>query len=403
MPVKKIPTSDVQIGMFISSLDRPWSETPFLFQGFAVREQDEIARLIEYTKHVYIMVADEEIELHGLPSSHVSTLPSSERLSGDRYRITLDTQHAIEAAKESHDRISLLITDIETIVEQGSCLDPGELEEPIAIMVESVVSNPDAYIWLTRIRNFDSYLYKDAMSASVWATALGRELGLAKNSLRLLATGTLLMDVGKMALPAALLNKTTHLRSDEWDIIKRHVQHGLDTLAAYAEVAPAVLEIVQTHHERIDGSGYPHGLRGNQIPLMGQIAGVVDFYTSVTMPRPYAPAVSPTMALRMLYQQKGRYFDADLVENMIQVASTYPTGSLVELSSGEIALVTSQNPGLRLKPNLVLLLDPHKRPYDAYPIVSLANYDQGPNQEPVHIVKTLADGQYGLKIEELQL
>jgi HD-GYP domain-containing protein (c-di-GMP phosphodiesterase class II) len=389
--------------MFVSSLDRPWSETPFLFQGFEVHGQKDIDALLHHTQHVFIMVPDEEIELHQLPSGPMTTMPGAELLYQEKYRTTRDAEQATEEAKTSHETISHLITEVEGIVEQGSCLQPEEVEKPISIMVDSVTQNPDAYIWLTRIRSFDSYLYKDALSASVWATALGRELGLVKKELNKLATGALLMDIGKTTLPVELLHKTTRLSQDDWELMKTHVQAGVDILAAYTDSMPEVLDMARTHHERIDGSGYPAGLRGAQIPLFGQIAGIVDFYAAVTMPRPYAKAISPSMALQMLYEQKGVYFDEALVESFIQVLSTYPTGALVELSSGEIAVVTSQTPGLRLKPNLVLLLDPQKQPYESYPIVSLANYTYGPEDKPVNIVRTLPDGQYGLNVENLDL
>jgi HD-GYP domain-containing protein (c-di-GMP phosphodiesterase class II) len=403
MPVKKIPTADVRIGMFVSSLDRPWSETTFLFQGFEVRDQEDIEALLRYTQHVYIMVPDEEIELRQLPSGPVRTMPGAELLHQEKYTITMDAEQAVEEARDSHEQVSRLVNEIETVVEQGSGLAPEDIGKPIEIMVNSVTGNPDAYIWLTRIRNFDSYVYKDALGASVWATALGRELGLAKKELQKLATGTLLMDIGKMSLPVELLHKKTRLTHDEWKLMKTHVQHGLDILESCGACEPEILDIVRTHHERIDGSGYPAGLRGVDIPLFGQIAGIVDFYAAVTMPRPYAKSISPSMALQLLYDQKGIYFDRELVENFIQVLSTYPTGSLVELSSGEIAVVTSQNPGLRLKPNLVLLLNPDKRPYDAYPMVSLAHYTYGPEEQPVHVVRTLPDGEFGLNVEELAL
>ena len=146
-----------------------------------------------------------------------------------------------------------------------------------------------------------------------------------------------------------------------------------------------------------------HTLRGNGIPLLGQIAGIIDFYVSVTSPRPYARAVSPSNATYMLYQQQGRYFSDLLVRSLIQALSTYPTGSLIELSSGEVGVVVSQNPGLRLKPNVVLLLDPDKSPYGSYPLINLANYTQENASSAVNIKKALADGEYGILIEELAL
>jgi HD-GYP domain-containing protein (c-di-GMP phosphodiesterase class II) len=291
--------------------------------------------------------------------------------------------------------------EIEDALREDKELDLQTITNSIEFMVDSIERNPDAYIWLTRIKKFDSHIYKDSLSASVWATTLGRELGLERDKLNTLAMGTLFMDIGKTALPVALLNNTDRLTDDEWALMKSHVEHGVNILSENSDTPAEVLDIIRTHHERLDGSGYPSALRGNEIPFMGQIAGIIDFYVSVTSPRPYARAVSPSNATYMLYQQQGRYFSDLLVRSLIQALSTYPTGSLIELSSGEIGVVVSQNPGLRLKPNVVLLLDPDKSPYGSYPLINLADYTPQHAGNQVNIKKALADGEYGIRIEEL--
>jgi len=405
MPVTKIPSTEVKPGMFIANLDRPWSETPFLFQGFEVREQKEIEDLIRLTQHVYIMIPDEEIELQRLSSSPAPAPRArmSEVLNRKAYEITVSAEEEVKVVRQSHETISRLITEVESIVRSGSEIAFEVIDEPVEIMVDSVVKNPDAYIWLTRIKKFDSYVYADSLNSSVWAAALGRQLGMEKRDLQTLATGALLMDVGKLALPVELLHKKTRLTHSEWEQIKSHVEHGVRILEDTPGTPSGVLDMVRTHHERFNGNGYPDGLAGSGIPLFGQIAGIIDFYVSVTTPRPYAKAVAPSKGLQMLYQQKGTFFDEMLIDNFIQVLSTYPTGSLVELSSGEVAIVVSQNTGLRLKPNVVLLLDGEKKPYGSYPIARLSDYTYGPEEQPVHIVKTLPAGAYGLEVEELSL
>jgi HD-GYP domain-containing protein (c-di-GMP phosphodiesterase class II) len=401
MAVKKIRSGDVEIGMFISSLDRPWLETPFLFQGFTVRDSKEIETLQSLCRDVYIMMPDEEIELSG-GSNRTSIGPEYAELVGRKqYQVTQPPEEALREARPSHEKISCLVQDIEKALREDQEVDVQLIKRSVDVMVDSIERNPDAYIWLTRIKKYDSYIYKDSLSASVWATTLGRELGLEREKLNALATGVMFMDIGKTALPASLLSKVGRLSDDEWELMKSHVQLGIDILSDSWDVSPDVLEIVRTHHERVDGSGYPGNLSGNRIPLLGQIAGVVDFYTAVTSTRPYAKAVSPSTATYMLYQQQGRLFSEQIVQKFIYSLSTYPTGSLVELSSGEVALVISQNPGLRLKPNVVLLLDPDKRSYGSYPVINLADPTHGHLGNPLTIKTTLADGEYGIRMEEL--
>jgi HD-GYP domain-containing protein (c-di-GMP phosphodiesterase class II) len=401
MPVKKISTAELEVGMFVSSLDRPWSETPFLFQGFPVREEREIEELKQVCRHVYIMVPDEEIEISGAVPQRRTEAAYSHLIGRKRYEVTSSAREELRKVRSSHEQMYHLMVEIENTLKEDREIDLSIINNSIEYMVDSIERNPDAFILLTRIKKYDSVVYKDALSTSVWATTLGRELGLERDKLSALAMGTLFMDIGKTALPAKLLNKTERLSDDEWALMKSHVEHGVRILSENADTPADVLDIVRTHHERLDGSGYPAAMRGQEIPLMGQIAGIVDFYVSVTSARPYARAVSPSNATYMLCQQQGRYFSELLVRSLIQALSTYPTGSLIELSSGEVAVVVSQNPGLRLKPNVVLLLDPDKTPYGSYPIVNLADYSNGPIGQPVTIRKALADGEYGIRVEEL--
>lgn len=403
MPTEKISTDEVEIGMYVTRLDRPWSETPFLFQGFPVREQEEIDQLKNLCRHVYIMVPDEEIEISALPKAETIDPVSKGMIGQKRYKTTVSAREEVKAMRASHDELVGVLSEIESMLRDGEGLNLSRAHKSIGVMIESIQRNPDAFIWLNRIREFDSYIYRDALNSSVLATTLGRELGLNKEILNDLATGALVMDIGKTALPAELLQKPGRLTDDEWAIMKTHVEHGVRILTETTDVSANVLGIVRTHHERLDGSGYPSVLKGDSIPVLGQIAGIVDFYVSVTTPRPYAKTVSPSQASSMLYQQQGLYFSETLVKHFIQAISTYPTGSLAELSNGEVGVVISQNPGVRLRPNVVLLLDPDKKPYNSYTIVSLVDYKSGKGGEPVTISRTLTDGSYGIDVEELSL
>jgi HD-GYP domain-containing protein (c-di-GMP phosphodiesterase class II) len=401
MPVIQIPTSDIKIGMYVASLDRPWSETPFQFQGFEIHSQNDIEKLRSLSKNVYIMVPDEEIEVTRLSSDHTETMPASAILHKVTYSDTVPVGEEIRKVRQSHETISRLITEIESRVQANIPLRMQLIEQQVHLLVDSVINNPDAYLWLTRIRKFDSFLYKDSLTTAVWGAALGRQLGLPKQDMHNLAMGCIFMDVGKLALPSELLHKHARLEHDEWELMKTHVRRGLSILEADPYCTTDILDILRTHHERLDGSGYPSGLHGSQIPLLGQIAGIVDFYVSVTMPRPFAEPISPSKAEQMLYEQKGRYFDETLVEYFIQTLSTYPTGSLVELSTGEIGIVIAQNAGLRLKPDVVLLLNAEKKPYSTRTAVSLASYRK--DDLPVTIARSLKYGEYGLAAEERKL
>jgi len=399
MPVNKISSSDVELGMYVAKLDRPWSETPFLFQGFEVKTEDEITELQRQSNDVYIMVPDEIIDIKKPVSSQDSSIHSSGILHKISYENKVAAEKEIIAVRRAHENIALLVTEIESLIKNEELFRIDNIEKPVEAMVSSIVSNPDAYLWLTRIRKFDSFIYKDSLSCAVWATALGRKMGMEEKDLKTLATGCMLMDVGKLMLPEELLHKQDRLENDEWSQIKSHVELGLSILEAEQSSTPEILDIVRTHHERLDGSGYPNGLHGNQIPLFGQIAGIVDFYVAVTMPRPFAKVLSPSQAEQMLFEQKDKYFNEILVDYFIQTLSAYPTGSLVELNTGEVAIVMAQNDNLHLKPDVVLLLNKDKQPALVNTIIRLATYCR--DDQPVVISRTLKDGDYGINIDEI--
>lgn len=402
MPIKTIAASELQIGMYVSSLDRPWTETPFMFQGFEVKNQQDIEDLCQHARQVHVIIPDEEIELGGTrgysPEAHEEL---SANLHQTDYGDPVPIEKELQLARASSEVFNRLFKEIESLAGSGKTLPYQLFEQPARNLVESVTRNPDAYIWLTRLRKFDSFLYRDSLSSAVWAAALGRKIGLTESALQNLAVGAMLMDIGKMRLPAELLHKQDRLTDNEWSLMKTHVDLGLNLLESSGDYPQDVLNIIRTHHERLNGCGYPNGLEGSQIPLFGQIAGIVDQYVAVTSPRPFSSVISPSQAEQMLYKQRGVLFDEMLVEYFIQTLSTYPTGSLVELSSGEIGVVKAQKPGHHLRPDVILLLDAEKQPYGSFTLINLDNYHI--DNQPVRITKTLADGEYGINIEELSL
>lgn len=401
MAIKRITADELEIGMYVSRLDRPWRETPFLFQGFHIAEAAEIKEIKEQTRYVYILVPDEEIE--------VGSMPQAAAADPGRYdekharRASTQMEQELPVARKSHAEIAGLVEEIETALESKEELDMPRIRHTISYMVKSIQRNPDAYIWLTRIKRYSSYAYNHSLSASVWATAFGRQMELDQNTLNDIAVGALLMDVGLTNVPNEILQKTSRLTHDEWEVVKLHVRDGMDMLQGTPGITPEIMQLIASHHERLDGSGYPRGLRGGAIPLLGQMAGVVDFYTAITMPRPYMKAVSPSAALQLLYKQRDKYFSEKLVNGFIQTLSTYPTGSLVELNTGEVGIVSSQNPGWLLRPKIILLLDPDKQPYGSYPVLNLLEELTDQRGQPLYVVRSLAEGEYNIDIDQISL
>lgn len=403
MPVKRINAENLEIGMYVSRLDRPWRETPFLFQGFHIAEKHEIEEIKKQAEHVYILVPDEEIEVGAAQHPGVAeTEPGqyNEKYAGHR---SVQMEEELPAARESHKQITGLVEEIETALQSKEELDIPRVKHTISYMVRSIERNPDAYIWLTRIKRYNTYAYNHSLSASVWATAFGRQMELDEESLNDIALGTLLMDVGLTRIPNEILQKPSRLTHEEWETVKTHVRHSMDMLSGTPGISPNILHLVATHHERLDGSGYPRGLQGKNIPVIGQMAGIVDFYTAITLPRSFMKPVSPSAALQLLYKQRDKYFSDKLVNGFIQTLSTYPTGSLVELNTGEVGIVTAQNPGWLLRPKIILLLGSDKNPYGSYPVVNLLEELSDQRGQPMYIVRSVAEGEYDISIDNISV
>ena len=190
--------------------------------------------------------------------------------------------------------------------------------------------------------------------------SFGRFLSLPREQIDLLGMLGLLQDVGKLRLPTELLSKKTVLNDAEREICKSHVAHSVAILKATSGLPPGLPALAALHHERLDGSGYPNGLKGPQIGLFGSMAGLIDSFDALTEPRPYGQTMAPAAALRVFYDERDKKFDGPLVEQFIQCIGTYPVGAVVELHSGEIAIVIARNPRLKLFPRVMVVLDIHR-------------------------------------------
>jgi len=210
----------------------------------------------------------------------------------------------------------------------------------------------------------------------------------------------LLLDIGKIRLPREILLKQGPLTSGEFETVKAHVAHSLDILDETPNWHPDVLEGIEHHHERMNGSGYPRGLKEEQISFFGRMAGIADCFAALTKPRPYAPAVSSYEALRSLSGWTPDFFHEPMVEQFVQAIGVFPVGSMIELSTGEVAVVVSHNKLRRLKPRVLLLTGPDKT-VSTYPTMVDLLYDPKlGGEEAAYILRGLPAGAYGLDARE---
>jgi HD-GYP domain-containing protein (c-di-GMP phosphodiesterase class II) len=258
-------------------------------------------------------------------------------------------------------------------------------------------------IWLVRLKQEDRYTYQHPLGAAIWAVALGRQLGLPKTDLRTLAIGGLLFDIGKLGVDPELLQTTRQLSDAEFQQVRNHVKLGVEMIQGSTLMNTDVIDMITYHHERHDGSGYPKGLRGDDIPVFARIAAIVDCYDAITSHRGYASAIAPSTAIKMLYEWKDIDFQGELVEEFIQAVGVYPAGTLVELSNREVGVVMAAYRESRLRPRLLVLLDADKKPLDQPRTLDLKHVTKAPDGSPLEIRSSLEPGAHDIDMARIPI
>lgn len=404
---KQIRTEDIAIGMYVHELDRPWIETSFLFQGFTINTPEDIKKLKECCEFVYI-IEEQQLEKPALarPTETPPKKPQAvEGLPSIRieYEDKVGVEKELGIAREAHQSLTKEIYGLIDSIRIGHKLSAKEVTRAVDQMVDSIIRNPDAFFWLTKLKKVDTYAYNHAVDSSALAVAFGRHLGFGKEELSDLAIGVLLCDIGNTRLPRNLLRKPGRLSPSDRETVRQHVLHSVEILESTNGISDASIEIAYTHHERYNGSGYPRGLKGNEIPIGGRIAAIVDYYDAITSDRPYKPALSPHLAIRKLYERRNTDFQEELVEQFIQTLGIYPTGSLIELSTGEVGIVLSQNRLRALRPKVMLILDKEKIAYGIFPILDLITEPTDEDGNPVEILKAVEPNTYGIDPKDYYL
>jgi HD-GYP domain-containing protein (c-di-GMP phosphodiesterase class II) len=277
------------------------------------------------------------------------------------------------------------------------------IDAAVGSMVESMLDNPDALMWIARLREEDINTYNHGVQVALYLVALGRHLGLPKEELAHLGQIGMLADIGKMKLPRALLDKPGMLSPEEFEQVKEHVGFALQVLSEGPALPPEVTMAIAHHHERIDGSGYPAGLKGKEICLYGKMTAIADSFAALITPRAYANAWAPQEALMNLYEWSGTSFHEPMVEQFVQAIGVFPVGSMIELSTGEIGVVVAHNRIRRLEPKVLILSNTDKSPL-AQP-VERDLYKEGKvkGAKSLRITRGLPAGAFGFKLRDYYL
>jgi HD-GYP domain-containing protein (c-di-GMP phosphodiesterase class II) len=393
---EKIPCCDLTVGMYIQELDRPWLDTPFMFQGFYIRNVEEIQTLQGYCEYVFINRSQEDIDpglIHTTIEKELSTTSRVKAIAiktgSDRYIDTVVVEKELETAKKIYAESSKAIENIFSTAHSDGTVNLDDASETTSNIVDSVLRNPDAFMLLQRMKNKDRYKYTHAINCCALAATFCRHMGFSKAEMQDISMGALLLDIGITKLPDSMIDMKGTLNPLAMKLVRNHVSFGLEMLDKTPDLPPTVRDILLTHHERINGKGYPNALKGEQIPVCGRIAAIVDCYDAMISTRPYKERITPTEAVCTMYNWRNTDFHEDLMEQFIQCIGAYPTGSLVELNSGQLGIVMSQNRLRRLFPKVLLILNADRIRYEHPTTVDLWEYTQKTKDTVLEIKKVI--------------
>jgi cyclic di-GMP phosphodiesterase len=388
MRLVELPAMHLKPGMFVAELDRPWLDTPFSVQGFVIRDDDDVVFVAKHVDHVFV-----DADYHG---SNV-VLPMASKAAPRREKLELKADFA--QAKITFASTSETLDSVFSSLQSGLETDMNEVKKAVRPLIESVFNNTDAVAALARLKDTGVYRFNHSIAVSIWAAIMGRHIGLPRDDLEKLVTGCAMSDIGMTQLPAELFNHSDELSEEQSQQIREHTRLGAELVTKSKHLDFEVLMIIESHHERHDGSGYPKGLAGNDIPLLARIAGLVDTYDAMISSRPHAAGRCSFDAIQELLDCKNQLFQGALVEQFIQAIGLFPVSSLVELNSGEVAIVVSQNEARRLKPEILIVLDEQKSRLASPTMVNLRD-SVLTGDEARWIVRELPAGAYGLNSQE---
>jgi putative nucleotidyltransferase with HDIG domain len=347
--LKKISVDQLTVGMHLKEFCGSWMEHPFWRNGFVISDPKDIQTILASSiKEVWI---DSSKGVDVAAGGVVVTEVESEAQVEAEMREAANVQRAIapvsiavemERAQKICAQSKRAVMHMFQEARMGNAVDAGGAKQMVEEISDSVSRNPGALISLARLKTADDYTYMHSVAVCAMMVALARQMGLDEEQTRLAGLAGLMHDLGKAAMPMDVLNKPGKLTDAEFSVIKTHPVEGYRLLQSGKEVDAVVLDVCLHHHEKTDGSGYPKGLKADEISLFAKMGAVCDVYDAITSNRPYKLGWDPAESLRKMAEWANGHFDGKVFQAFVKSLGIYPIGSLVKLSSGRLGVVVDQ-------------------------------------------------------------
>ncbi|MFW8651808.1 HD-GYP domain-containing protein [Vibrio diabolicus] len=370
----KIALADVGVGMFVTAIEH--NKRVNLANAGRISSPEGIKKLTASgVKYVWVdqTLSSQKCVFKPVDESIVDVEEEREPKSSDFSKV----QRAYRSRDVQHKRAKKLIAEAKDLAQkllnqtfEGKIIEVDEVEAWADDVIESVFIDSDALQCVSALRKKDSYLLEHSVNVACLLVSFGKYLGLDKQTLKQLAIGGIIHDVGKIKVDDKILHKPAKLTPEEFEHMKLHQVFAGEIILHVKGLSDVSRDVCLMHHEKLDGNGYPRGLKGDEIPIHGRMSCIVDIYDALTADRCYKKGMSSAEAFKILLSLTPFHLDADLVYKFINCVGMYPVGSIVELSDGRVGIVWSSNDSQALKPEVKCF---YSRKYQRYIDVAMVD------------------------------
>jgi putative nucleotidyltransferase with HDIG domain len=374
--LKRIPVTELRLGMYIHKFCGSWVDHSFWKASFLLKNQSELQRIIRSNVSELWIDTDKGSGICEAQSDELSEecdtatqAPAQVTEGFTQPRVSM--QEEIAQALKLCSRSKAAVVEMFGDLRMGRAIELEGIGELVEDISNSLLRNSHALISVARLKQSDEYTYMHSVAVCGLMIALARQLGLSAEQVKEAGMAGLLHDVGKMAIPTDILNKPGKLSDTEFDTVRGHPEAGKDMLLGSRHFSSQVLDVCLHHHEKYDGSGYPHRLTGEQISLFARMGAICDVYDAITSDRPYKKGWCPADSIRQMAEWSG-HFDKKILQAFVKCIGIYPVGTLVRLESGRIGVVIEQHDNALLTPKVKVFFSARSRLPIEQTVVDLA-------------------------------